>query len=271
MKYSSMSHLLTFAVLSSVSSFAPNSYFSKRTLTRSCLLAVVTGPDGKPASSKQEDIALTLAIIMAHDARSVTVTADQLLNQMSDDLSDEDEEEGRDVSIPYDAAAKNAFEASDKSMAYADFKTTYEADAVTLVKSKQPIDVSIPYDAAAKNAFEVSDKSMAYADFKTTYEADAVALVKSKQPIDVSIPYDAAAKNAFEASDKSMAYADFKTTYEADAVALVKSKQPIDVSIPYDAAAKNVYEASDKSMAYADFKAAYEADAVADVIAKQTS
>ena len=92
-----------------------------------------------------------------------------------------EEAEPIDISIPYDAAAKNAFEASDKSMAYADFKTKYEADAVELVKSKQPVDVSIPYDAAAKNAYEASDKSMAYADFKTKYEADAVELVKSKQ------------------------------------------------------------------------------------------
>jgi len=46
-------------------------------------------------------------------------------------------EESSDVSIPYDAAAKNAYEASDKSMDYADFKAKYEADAVELVKSKQ--------------------------------------------------------------------------------------------------------------------------------------
>lgn len=46
-------------------------------------------------------------------------------------------EESIDVSIPYDAAAKNAFNGSDKSMDYADFKRKYETDAVELVKSKQ--------------------------------------------------------------------------------------------------------------------------------------
>jgi hypothetical protein len=174
-----------------------------------------------------------------------------------------------DVSIPYDAPAKLAYEASDKSMAYADFKVKYEADAVAHVVSKQPIDVSIPYDAPAKLAYEASDKSMAYGDFKVKYEADAVAHVVSKQTIDVSIPYDAPAKLAYEASDKSMAYADFKVKYEADAVAYVVSKQPIDVSIPDDAPAKLAYEHSDKSMAYVDFKQKYKNDAVASVISKK--
>jgi len=42
-----------------------------------------------------------------------------------------------DVSIPYDAAAKLAYEASDKKMTYAKFKAKYEADAIDLVKSKR--------------------------------------------------------------------------------------------------------------------------------------
>ena len=45
--------------------------------------------------------------------------------------------ESSDISIPYDAAAKLAYEASDKSMAYDAFKTKYESDAVEMVKSKQ--------------------------------------------------------------------------------------------------------------------------------------
>ncbi len=175
-----------------------------------------------------------------------------------------------DISIPYDAAAKLAYEASDKTESYDDFKAKYEADAVADVISKQPVDVSIPYDAAAKLAYEASDKQMGYYNFKAKYEADAVADVISKQPVDVSIPYDAAAKLAYEASDKSMAYNDFKAKYEADAVADVISKQPVDVSIPYDAAAKLAYEGSDKSIPFNDFEAKYLMDAVADVISKQT-
>ena len=42
-----------------------------------------------------------------------------------------------DISIPYDAAAKLAYEAGDKSMSFADFKPTYVADAIALVVSKK--------------------------------------------------------------------------------------------------------------------------------------
>ena len=97
---------------------------------------IVTGPSGKAASSAEEDLLLTLRIIMEHDPRSATVTEEQFLSQMSEAESIVDVEE-IDISIPYDAAAKLAFEASDKSMDYADFKVKYEADAVALVKSKQ--------------------------------------------------------------------------------------------------------------------------------------
>jgi hypothetical protein len=42
-----------------------------------------------------------------------------------------------DLSIPYDAAAKLAYDASDKKMDYTAFKTKHEADAVAEVKAKQ--------------------------------------------------------------------------------------------------------------------------------------
>jgi len=184
---------------------------------------IITGFEGKAASSKEEDLLLTLQIIMDHEARSSTASKEQFISQIEE--AAEAADESIDVSIPYDAAAKLAYEASDKSMAYADFKTKFEADAVADVISKQPVDVSIPYDAAAKLAYGASDKSMAYAHFKTKFEADAVADVISKQPVDVSIPYDAAAKLAFLASDRSMAYPAFKVKYEADAVADVIAKK----------------------------------------------
>jgi hypothetical protein len=253
------------------------------------LSAVVTGPGGKAAKSAEEDLMLTLKIIMDHQERSTTASKDQFVAQMTE-AKKEPEVEPVDISIPYDAPAALAYEASDRSMDYADFKLKYEADAVADVISKryvvekepevETVDISIPYDAPAALAYEASDKSMAYADFKLKYEADAVSDVISKQPIDVSIPYDAPAKLAYEASDKSMAYADFKQKYEDDAVAAIISKkagvekkepetETIDISIPYDAPAKLAYEHSDKSMAYVDFKVKYEADAVADVISKQ--
>ena len=207
--------------LTSVAGFAPLRPAKSSSARKS---AVITGPEGKAAASFEEDLMLTLQIIMDHQARSTTVSKDQFISQMKE-IQSVAEEESFDVSIPYDAAAQLAYEASDKSMPYEDFKIKYEADAVALVKSKQPIDISIPYDAAARLAFEASDKIIPFADFKAKSEAEAVALVKSKQPIDLSVPYDAAARLAYEASDRSIPFTDFKSKYEADAVAQVIAKQ----------------------------------------------
>ena len=177
MKLKQMLHiLLLIPLVSGFGSFHP----AKK--STGALQAILTGPGGKAAASREEDIALTLQIIMSHDDRSTTVTKDQCVQQMSEPSKSPTEEEA-DVSIPYDAAAKLAYEASDRSLGYDDFKAKYLEDAVALVKSKQPIDVSIPYDATVKLAYDVSDKSMAYDDFKAKYLADAVALVKSKQAV----------------------------------------------------------------------------------------
>lgn len=242
--------------------------------------AVITGPKGKAAASKEEDMALTLQIIMDHEARSATVSKEQLISQTEEIAAMGDDDAEIDISIPYDAAARLAYESSDKSMKYEAFKSQYEADAVALVKSKQPIDISIPYDAPAKLAYESSDKSVPYDKFKEVYESDAVALVKSKQPkkekpaaapaaSDVSIDYDAAAKLAYEATDKSMSFADFKPKYEEEAVALVVSKKPVEISVNYMSAAQLAFAGSDRSMSYADFEKKYLADAVELVKSKQ--
>jgi hypothetical protein len=42
-----------------------------------------------------------------------------------------------DVSVPYDAAAKLAYESSDKSSSYEEFRSKYENDAVAAVKAKR--------------------------------------------------------------------------------------------------------------------------------------
>ncbi len=161
---------------------------------------VVTGFEGKAATSFEEDLALTLKIIMAHDSRSTTVSKEQFISQMKEASEIEDVEV--DVSIPYDAPAKLAYEASDKSMEYSAFKTKYEADAVADVIAKQP-------------AKEVKEE--------TKPKAERPKAVKPES-YDVSIPYDAPAKLAYEASDKSVEYSAFKATYEADAVADVIAK-----------------------------------------------
>jgi hypothetical protein len=217
-----------FALPVVAAAFVPQACQPAFSSTRLLSSVVTTGPGGKAATSAEEDLMLTLRIIMDHDSRSTTVSKEQFIVQMGQ-AQNAPASESIDISIPYDAAAKLAYEAlvDDNKMRwpYEDFKKKYEADAIALVKSKRPVDISIPYDAAAKLAYDASDKSMAYADFKTKYEADAVADVIAKKPVDISIPYDAAAKLAYAASDKSMAYADFKTKYEADAVADVIAKQ----------------------------------------------
>lgn len=216
--------------------FAPSSRpaFGARSVA---LNAVVTGPEGKAAASAEEDLELTYKVIMAHvDSDGDAVEESVAVAEPEPVVEEEAEPEPEpiDISIPYDAAAQLAYEASDKSMAYADFKVKYEEDAVADVMAKY-VDISIPYDAAARLAFESSDKSMSFDDFKVKFEDDAVADVKAKYATpeaedapagdDVSIPYDAAAKLAYEASDKSTSFEDFKVKYEEETVAMVAGKK----------------------------------------------
>ena len=286
------------------SGFAP---VSRPAFGTSLASSVVTGPGGKAAASKEEDIMLTLKIIMDHAARSTTVSEEQYVAQMTEMKNEPAEPEVFDVSVPYDAAARNAYEASNKSMDYAAFKAKYEADAVADVIAKQPkkeakaaapaeaaYDVSVPYDAAAMLAYEKTDKTEPFEIFKVKYEEDAVADVIAKQPkkeakaaapaeeaYDVSVPYDAAAMLAYEKTDKTEPFEIFKVKYEEDAVADVIAKQPkkesakasaeptVDLSVPYDAAAMLAYEKTDKTEPFEIFKVKYEEEAVADVIAKR--
>lgn len=248
MKFSvAAASLLTFATWSSTTTaFAPSSSATTNaaanTNTNTQLHAVVTGIKGKPAASREEDLMLTLQVIMDHELRSTTVSKEQYVQQVEEAKKKEPETAAAaiDVSVPYDAAARLAYEASDKSVTFEEFEVKYLADAVALVKSKQQqkptvdlsskqqnptVDLSIPYDAAAKLAYEQSDKSMPFDEFKPKYLAEAVELVKSKQPVDLSIPYDAAARLAYNASDRSMPFSEFEKKYKADAVADVIAKK----------------------------------------------
>jgi len=84
-----------------------------------------------------------------------------------------------DLTIPYDAAAKLAYEASDKTLKYNVFKAKYEADAVADVMAKK-MDLAVPYDAAAMLAYDASDKSKTFEKFKTAFVSQAVADVIAK-------------------------------------------------------------------------------------------
>jgi hypothetical protein len=245
------------AALPVAGAFAPsNVAFQRRSsspLSASAVAAatIVTGPKGKPAANFEEDLMLTLQVILDHDARSTTVSKEQFISQMQEVKSIPEPEVPVDLSIPYDAAARLAYDGSDKSLPYGEFKAKYEADTVAMIKAKQPkrketaaapaasavtvegaaaVDLTIPYDAAARLAYEASDKSISYEAFKPMYEAEAVAQVISKKPVDLSIPYDAAAVLAYKHSDRSMPYSEFKAQYEADAVAQVVAKKKARVS-----------------------------------------
>lgn len=110
---------------------------------------------------------------------------------------------GIDVSIPYDAAARLAFDAyieSGKEIDFDTFKTKYEAMTIADIKAKNlertmfppstKVDVSIPYDAAARLAYDewraANDKGewgnqAEYEAFKEKYEEMCVAQVTAKK------------------------------------------------------------------------------------------
>ena len=275
--------LLVFASASYASAFAPTAMQAARTTTT---VAAAT------ATSFEEDLALTLAVIMDHERRSTTASKAQMLSQMKEaEKVDQDPvPEPVDISIPYNAAAMLAYNAAGSKGDFAAFEAKYLEEAVAMVTAKkaqrdaavapppkaapapkkeepsQVVDLSIPYDAAAKMAYEASDKKQPFDEFKAAYEAQAVATVIAKRN-DISIPYDAAAAMAFMQSNRKMPYAAFKAQYEANARSAVMAKN--DLSVNYDSAALMEYVASDRSMLFDEFKAKYEADAIAQVIAKK--
>lgn len=285
--------LLALASASSVSAFAPPAMHTARMTSASSTTGSTTAATAV-ATSFEEDLALTLAVIMDHERRSTTVSKEQMLSQMkeAEKVDQEPAPEPVDISIPYNAAAMLAYQAAGSKGDFASFEAKYLEETVAMVTAKkaqrdgaaapaaapkkkkqqeeeppQVVDLSIPYDAAAKLAYEAaSDKKQSFEEFKADYEAQAVATVIAKRN-DISIPYDAAAALAFMQSNRKMPYATFKAQYEADARSAVMAKN--DLSVNYDSAALMEYVASDRSVSFEDFKAKYQADAIAQVIAKK--
>ena len=124
--------------------------------------AIVTGKDGKAASSKEEDLMLTMLIILDHEQRSTTASKEQFVQQMQQattDNTDEDQVENEsNVSVPYDAAARLAYESSNarNSASFEDFKREYETNTVELVKSKN-LKATITTTTTTAEEEEVSD------------------------------------------------------------------------------------------------------------------
>merc|ERR1712238_37775 len=100
--------------------------------------------------SHDEDLLLTLQVILAHDIRSTTHTKEQFLHDMDQQTQtqtqpaaiEQDETlDHYDVSIPYMATAKLAFEqqqSDDPAMlSYEEFERKYLAKSVQEVMAKQ--------------------------------------------------------------------------------------------------------------------------------------
>merc|ERR1712238_357465 len=88
--------------------------------------------------SHDEDLLLTLQVIMAHDIRSTTHTKEQFLHDMEQQQPVVKHDETLvDVSIPYMATAKLAFEQSDQALSYEEFERKYLAESVQEVMAKQ--------------------------------------------------------------------------------------------------------------------------------------
>eukprot|EP00548_Thalassiothrix_antarctica_P003236 CAMPEP_0194130520 /NCGR_PEP_ID=MMETSP0152-20130528/1552_1 /TAXON_ID=1049557 /ORGANISM="Thalassiothrix antarctica, Strain L6-D1" /LENGTH=183 /DNA_ID=CAMNT_0038825071 /DNA_START=20 /DNA_END=571 /DNA_ORIENTATION=+ len=94
------------------------------------------------------------------------------------------------LSIPYDAAARNAFAASGgEEDDFEEFKAKYEQDAIAIVIAKQakrlgkpnPL-LAIDYDAAAKLAFDNDEESGDdFEAFKAKYEKETIEMITAKQ------------------------------------------------------------------------------------------
>lgn len=88
--------------------------------------------------SHDEDLMLTLQVIMDHANRSSTASKEQLIHHHEESKKEIVIDEAIDVSIPYMATAKLAFEhSSDKSMSYDEFEIKYLADSVRDVIAKR--------------------------------------------------------------------------------------------------------------------------------------
>jgi hypothetical protein len=133
-----LSACLLLASMRIVGAFSPlqTAVLSGLRTSSTVVSGVVTGPRGKPASSHEEDLFLTLKVIMDHDARSTTVSKEQFIAQMQEVRKLPASLPPADVTVPYDAAAQLAYDKSDKSMPFREFAAKFEADAIQLVKAK---------------------------------------------------------------------------------------------------------------------------------------
>jgi hypothetical protein len=248
--------------------------------------SITTGPNGKAAINFDEDLRLTLQIIMDHQLRSTTVSTEQLVQQVTAAAAIDDTKDTIDITIPYDAAAKLAYQNEpsniQSSMTFDEYKVQYEAKAIAdVIAKKKPTatssttaavtltsndvsnDISVPYDAAAKLAYnhlsESERSAMDYNTFQQQFVTKAIADVVAKQ------------KNK---SSKESSSSNTVTTATPASVATTttSSDNEYDIAVPYDAAAKLAYERIQSikhTLSYEQFKVQYEQNSIRNVVNKK--
>jgi hypothetical protein len=250
------------------------------TTTTSALLSIVTGPSGRAATSFEEDLQLTLQIIRDHEARSTTVSTEQFIQQEQKNAvaaTAAIATETVDIAVPYDAAARLAYQRANVPTDYAVFREQYEAEAIAMVTAKKAAAAA----AAAALARTAAIPAITAVAVPVTVEA------KTTTTVDLSVPYDAAARLAFATATTILSWEDFKLFFETEAIASVVAKRAaaressttpavavtaVDVSVPYDAAARLAYANQiDKTLPYEEFKAQFQAQAIQDVMAKRAA
>jgi len=89
------------------------------------------------AKDAEEDLLLTIKVILAHAERTDKNSTTSTFSNTDQSATTKITDTVLDVSIPYDAAARNAFEAAGSKGDYEAFKTQFEADAVADVMAKR--------------------------------------------------------------------------------------------------------------------------------------
>lgn len=143
-------------------------------------------PDGVPSSTDSERLE---ALNTMYPGSQATVDAKQKKKQgFSEEeaaATEDDDDEAKDINVPYDAAARLAYELSDKSMEYDDFKTQYETLAVADVIAKRAattVDDVEPHKIDSKVEKEETGTSVSKEETSTSSDREKAIREARRQP-----------------------------------------------------------------------------------------
>lgn len=138
------------------------------------------------AAKEEERTASSAAEASVHEE---TTDEEEEVSSAADESAQEAEESAAvpiDITIPYDAAAQLAYEASDKSLTYDAFTTKYDADAIAMVTSKK---AAKDEEAAAKAAeaaeAKKAEENAAAEDMPAKLEATTIEPKKDYAAMDL--------------------------------------------------------------------------------------